>query len=163
MTFVVKWFYVYWFSIFRYWLNVKDSRIQLKITWRKFIRCLEIWLLQCWRWKRDTCLQQRAWAAPALVWTTGAGAVPGGAYTTETWVTHGGVYTKGARAAPGLVWTAEACAAPGLIHTIEACAAIWRVYIVEACAAPGVVYTTVQGPELHLDIFRLQEPLLLLD
>ncbi len=94
MTFVVEWFYVYWFSTFRYWLNVKDSRIQLKMIWRKFIRCLEIRRLQCWRWKRDTCLQQRGWATPALEWSTGAGAAPRGAYRTpQKPELHMGVFT----------------------------------------------------------------------
>ncbi len=35
------------------------------------------------------------------------------------------------------------------------------VYAAKAYAAPGSAYTTPQGPELYLDVFGQQEPVLL--
>jgi hypothetical protein len=111
-------------------------------------------------------------AAPGRVYTTGAWAAPG-----RTWVD----YCTGACAAPRLVYTAEACdlyvltlQGPELHLDVSTPQgpepSPERVYTTEACDAPGsclhhsglsctcmclcllLEVSTLQGPELHLDV-----------
>ncbi len=82
--------------------------------------------------------------------TAKACAAPGAVYTTETSV------------ASECVYTTKACAAHRRVYTTKARAEPRRVYIMVSCAAPEGVYTmrpvfllemsTLQGPELHLDV-----------
>ncbi len=136
----------------------------------------------------DVSTPQGPWAAPRLVYTTLHRSLlhpyvstvythwglrcTWTVYITEACAPPGRVYTTEAWAAPGRVWTTGAFAASGCdyinyrdmsctwtyLPTEEACAALGLVYTTEACAAPQRFYTL--GPELHLNVFGQQEPLL---
>jgi hypothetical protein len=57
-------------------------------------------------------------------------------------------------------WNRHTLAAPGLVYTTRAWATSGRIWITGACASP--IKYTLYGPDLHLDVFRLQEPAVLL-
>jgi hypothetical protein len=115
-----------------------------------FWTCQHLW---CLHYKglyyNCTCLHHRAWAAPGLVWTTGAGAAPLGAYTTDTWPAHGRATHRGL----SFTWTC--------LHYRDHCCFWTCLYATGAWAAPGLVWK--QTPVLLLDLSTLQRPLLHFD
>ncbi len=107
--------------------------------------------------------------------TAKACAAPGAVYITETSVASGCVYTTKTCAAHRRIYPTKARAEPTgkRVYTTEESASSGSVYIMVSCAAPEGVYTqrpvfllemsTLQGPELHFDVYTLKRPVLLLD
>jgi hypothetical protein len=102
--------------------------------------------------------------APGRVYTTEASSASGRVYTTQWPLQH--LDVSPCQRGQSCTWTClnkiKLFCSSTFLQYRSLCCTLMYLYTVEACAAPGVVYTTVQGPKLHVDVSGQQQLVLLL-